>query len=82
MSVKIDPGTIVTVNAAEGMLVADIGTYITSSYKPNGYPHGVQDFRGLTAIQCVDQLEQALKNNPELAKAIELMNSKLYKALK
>lgn len=76
-----------TVGIAGGVFTApQTGIYTVNAgsitYRRNAYPFGVQDFRDLTAEECMSQLEQAIENNPEVAKAIELMNSKLYKALK
>jgi hypothetical protein len=77
-------GDVFTV-ASEGIYTVNIPGIFTVntnvSYR-NGYPEGVQDFRNATVEECVDHLEQAIKVCPELAEALKLMNSKLYKALK
>lgn len=58
--------------------------YMSTAWKtlPLGYPQGVSDFRNLTPEQCIELLNQLERDFPNVKKANELRNSKLYKALK
>jgi hypothetical protein len=59
------------------------GTYSVTinAASREGYPSGVCDFRGLTVEEIVETLNNLERDFPEVKKAIELKNSKLYKAL-